>query len=52
MPFDIRSDAFTAAIPADSKLEEIAGNFGFTEGPIWHPSEHWLMFSDIQESHQ
>lgn len=52
MPFDIRSDAFAAAIPADSKLEEIAGNFGFTEGPIWHPSEHWLMFSDIQESHQ
>lgn len=52
MPFDIRSDAFAATIPADSKLEEIAGNFGFTEGPIWHPSEHWLMFSDIQESHQ
>ena len=52
MPFDIRNDAFTAAIPADSQLEEIAGGFGFTEGPIWHPQEHWLIFSDIQESHQ
>ncbi len=52
MPFDIRSDAFTEAVPPNSRLEEIAGSFGFTEGPIWHPQEHWLIFSDIQESHQ
>ncbi|WP_394196980.1 SMP-30/gluconolactonase/LRE family protein [Litoreibacter albidus] len=52
MPFDIRSGGFTAAVPETSKLEEIASGLGFTEGPIWHPTEHWLIFSDIQESHQ
>lgn len=26
--------------------------FGFTEGPIWHPVERWLVFSDIAESKQ
>lgn len=52
MPFDIRSSAFNDAVSEGAELEEIASGLGFTEGPIWHPQEHWLMFSDIQESHQ
>ncbi|MEM7644020.1 MAG: SMP-30/gluconolactonase/LRE family protein [Pseudomonadota bacterium] len=30
----------------------IATGLGFTEGPIWHPGEGWLIFSDIAESRQ
>ena len=36
----------------DAAPERVAGDFGFTEGPIWHPVENWLMFSDIAESKQ
>ncbi len=36
----------------DAKLERIETGFTFTEGPIWHPTKHWLMFSDIAESTQ
>jgi len=52
MPFDIRSPAFLDAVPDDATMAEIATGFGFVEGPIWHPHENWLVFSDIQESHQ
>ena len=36
----------------DAKLEKVESGFTFTEGPIWHPTEHWIMFSDIAESTQ
>ena len=32
----------------DSPAEHLAGGFGFTEGPLWHPDGHWL-FVDIQK---
>jgi gluconolactonase len=32
-------------IPADAKLEKLAGGFQFTEGPVWHP-DGYLLFSD------
>ena len=50
--FEIRDEAFFDIIDRDAKLDVIAGGFGFTEGPIWHPDEHWLMFSDIIGSRQ
>ena len=31
-----------------SHAEHLAGGFGFTEGPLWHPDGHWL-FVDIQK---
>ena len=31
-----------------SPAEHLAGSFGFTEGPLWHPDGHWL-FVDIQK---
>ena len=51
------TDGFeTSAIPgviADGvRLARVAGGFTFTEGPIWHPTGHWLVFSDIAESIQ
>ena len=32
----------------DSPAEKLAGGFGFTEGPLWHPDGYWL-FVDIQK---
>ncbi|MDQ0395487.1 gluconolactonase [Labrys monachus] len=39
-----------ADIVGDAGLETLAGGFGFTEGPVWHPYEKWLVFSDIPNS--
>ena len=51
---DIRflSDDCAKVFSSDAKLERVETGFTFTEGPIWHPTEHWLMFSDIAESTQ
>ncbi len=50
--FEIRDPRFYEAITEDAELSVVANGFGFTEGPIWHPTDHWLVFSDIQESRQ
>ena len=34
-------------VDADAQLETVAGGLRFLEGPIWHPTEHHLRFSDI-----
>jgi len=35
-------------VASDAKIEKLAGNFGFTEGPVWVPAEGgYLLFSDI-----
>ncbi|MFK7792334.1 MAG: SMP-30/gluconolactonase/LRE family protein [Devosiaceae bacterium] len=39
-------------IAPGSAISKVAGGFTFTEGPIWHPTENWLVFSDIAESIQ
>ncbi len=31
------SDAFWKVLDRDAKLEKVAGDFGFTEGPVWDP---------------
>lgn len=38
--------AFREIIDADTPVEKVAGNFQFTEGPLWHP-DGFLLFSDI-----
>ena len=50
--FEVRDAAFHDVIPADAQLETVVDGFTFTEGPIWHPTEHFLIFSDIAESLQ
>ena len=52
MNFEVRDQEFHDLVDPAAALEKIAGGFGFTEGPIWHPTENWLVFSDIAESHQ
>jgi gluconolactonase len=36
-----------AVIQPDTVIEQVVTGFDFAEGPIWHPSEHTLIFSDI-----
>jgi gluconolactonase len=48
MSVEIRDPAFTEVVGgADLPLELVADGFEFTEGPIWHPYEKHLTFSDI-----
>ena len=51
-PFEIRNPSLLDHFQKDAEMTEIATGFSFTEGPIWHTKEHWLMFSDIQKSQQ
>ena len=38
--------AIDAIVPADARIEKLAGGFQFTEGPLWRPAGH-LWFSDV-----
>jgi len=39
--------ALDQIISADTKVEKLAGDFGFVEGPVWVRSGGYLLFSDI-----
>lgn len=47
MGFEIRDSRFTQIIAPDAQLEQVVSGFEFTEGPIWHPYEKHVTFSDI-----
>ena len=34
-------------VASSVQVERIATGFTFTEGPIWHPTAHYLLFSDM-----
>jgi gluconolactonase len=38
---------FADLIDLDTTVERLAGGFTFTEGPIWHPRDQYLLFSDM-----
>lgn len=48
---DIFNPAMTAIIAEDAALAQVATGFIFTEGPIWHPRERCLTFSDMPGDH-
>ena len=50
MNIESRDERFLDIVPLDLKLETLADGFDFTEGPIWHPHEKHLTFSDIPAS--
>jgi gluconolactonase len=39
--------AFEALIDPYAPVAQIGTGFTFTEGPIWHPVDHYLLFSDM-----
>ncbi len=42
-----KSDAIYELVAEGSAVERVATGFTFTEGPIWHPRDHYLLFSDM-----
>jgi gluconolactonase len=48
MTAEIRDDRFYEVVGVDVKVERLAADFVFTEGPAWHPREGHLTFSDIK----
>ena len=44
---EAKSDAIYELVEEGSSVERLATGFTFTEGPIWHPTEHYLLFSDM-----
>lgn len=51
MSAEIRDDRFRAVVGEDVVVDKLAGGFIFTEGPIWHPYEKHLTFSDMPGDH-
>lgn len=47
MQTEIRDGRFSKLIEPSVEVKKVASGFVFTEGPIWHPVEHHLIFSDI-----
>lgn len=50
MSVDIQDQRLLDICDADLWRETLSDTFGFTEGPIWHPTEHHVTFSDIPAS--
>jgi gluconolactonase len=48
---EIRDPRFRTIVGDDAPLEVLGSGFWFTEGPIWHPVEKHLTFSDIPGNH-
>ena len=44
---DAKSDAIYQLVAEGSAVQQLATGFTFTEGPIWHPVEQVLYFSDM-----
>jgi gluconolactonase len=42
-----RSAAFWELVDPTATLRQIGSGFTFTEGPMWHPLQHYLVFSDM-----
>jgi len=47
MTLEVRDRRITEVVGAEVKVDRVATGFGFTEGPIWHRSGGFLIFSDI-----
>lgn len=47
MHVDKKDGKFDMVVGRDVRVEKLASGFVFTEGPVWHPREHFLLFSDI-----
>jgi gluconolactonase len=43
----VRDSRFWQVIGTDVEVERVATGFQFVEGPVWHPYDRFLVFSDI-----
>lgn len=51
MNLEIRDPRLAAVVGAEVVFETIATGCLFTEGPLWHPREHYLLWSDMPGDH-
>ena len=51
MSVSIRDPRFTGVVGSGVEFERIATGCLFTEGPLWHPREHFLLWSDMPGDH-
>ncbi|MDP6707445.1 MAG: SMP-30/gluconolactonase/LRE family protein [Alphaproteobacteria bacterium] len=51
MKVEIRDEGFRAVVGDDVEFETLGSDFAFTEGPVWHPMEKHLIFSDMPGDH-
>jgi gluconolactonase len=51
MSIDVRDPRFTSIVARDAEVERVATGFDFTEGPVWHPRDKYLVFSDMPGDH-
>ena len=51
MTVEIRDERFAAVVGREVTFEKIASGCLFTEGPLWHPREHYLLWSDMPGDH-
>jgi gluconolactonase len=51
MSVEIRDERFRRVVGASVTFEKLATGFLFTEGPLWHAREHYLLFSDMPGDH-
>ncbi|RUW36984.1 MULTISPECIES: SMP-30/gluconolactonase/LRE family protein [unclassified Mesorhizobium] len=49
MPAHARHSGFDDVV-GNAAMERLATGYSFIEGPVWHPYEKWLVFSDIPQS--
>ena len=45
--YEIHDERFRQLVDTDEDLKTITTGFRFLEGPVWHPYDHVLIFSDI-----
>ena len=51
MSFEVRDARFYDVVGEDAPMEQLGTGFAFTEGPVWHPVEGHLVFSDMPGDH-
>ena len=47
MALDVRDERLLGLVDAEAVVEQLATGCQFTEGPLWHAAERFLLFSDI-----
>lgn len=51
MNVEVRDERFHTVIGEAITFERLAKGFRFTEGPLWHPRDAYLLFSDMPGDH-
>ena len=51
MTVEVRDPRFHEVVGDDAPMERLGTGFAFTEGPVWHPVERHLIFSDMPGDH-